>query len=149
MKNVYSAYVENGLNFFWQACIPKLSPQTRPEVFLIIFINIFFSMLNETKDGELHLGPNSFFIDLYQIFILRAHQSLCKSLAPFRIFSWVDSVQPIIKRSRRAKFNKPQKVADHLRKIPNLVFPSHVASASLRKSLRSIRHQNAYEPQKP
>ena len=25
------------------------------------FINKFFSMLNETKKGELHLGPNRFF----------------------------------------------------------------------------------------
>ena len=25
------------------------------------FINIFFSVLNETKEGELHLGPNRFF----------------------------------------------------------------------------------------
>ena len=40
----------------------------------------------------------AFFIDLHKILIPREHESLCKSLAPFQIFSWVDSVQPIIKR---------------------------------------------------
>ena len=49
------------------------------------------------------LDPIDFFIDLHKILIPMAHESLCKSLAPFWIFSWVDSVQPIIKRSRRAK----------------------------------------------
>ena len=49
------------------------------------------------------LDPIEFFFDLHKILIPRAHESLCKSLAPFQIFSWVDSVQPIIKRCRRAK----------------------------------------------
>ena len=44
------------------------------------------------------LDPIHFFIDLHKILIPRAHESLCKSLAPFRIFSWVDSIQPIINR---------------------------------------------------
>ena len=44
---------------------------------------------------------------------------------------------------------KQQKVPNHLRKIPNLVVPSPMARASLRKSLRPIRHRNAYGPQKP
>ena len=43
------------------------------------------------------LDPIDFFIDLHKILIPRAHEILCKSLAPFRIFSWVDSVQRIIK----------------------------------------------------
>ena len=47
--------------------------------------------------------PLDFFIDLYKILIPRAHGTLCKSLAQFQIFLWVDSVQPIIKRSRRAE----------------------------------------------
>ena len=33
------------------------------------------------------LDPIDFFIDLYKILIPRAHDSLCKSLAPFQIFS--------------------------------------------------------------
>ena len=44
------------------------------------------------------LDPIDFFIDLHKIHIPRAHESLCKSLAPFRIFSWVDFIQPIINR---------------------------------------------------
>ena len=44
------------------------------------------------------LDPIDFFIDLHKILIPRAHESLSKSLAPFGIFSWVDSVQPIINR---------------------------------------------------
>ena len=60
-------------------------------------------MLNETKEGELHLRPTRFFIDLNKILIPMAHETLCKSLAPFRIFSWVDSIQPIIKWCCRAK----------------------------------------------
>ena len=44
------------------------------------------------------MDPIDFFIDLHKILIPRAHETLCKSLAPFRIFSWVDSVQPIINR---------------------------------------------------
>ena len=47
--------------------------------------------------------PLDFFIDPNKILIPRAHETQCKILAPFWIFSWVDSVQPIIKRSRRAK----------------------------------------------
>ena len=42
--------------------------------------------------------PIDFFIDLDKILIPRAHDSLCKSLVSFQIFSWVDSVQPIINR---------------------------------------------------
>ena len=49
------------------------------------------------------LDPIDFFIYLYKILIPRAHYSLYKNLAPFRIFSWVDSVQPIINRCRHAK----------------------------------------------
>ena len=94
----------NGLKFFWQACTPKLRLHTGFEVFLISFLFIiFFSVPNETKEGEFHLGPNRFFIHLHKILIPRAHQSLCKSLAPFWIFSWVDLVQPIIKRCRRVE----------------------------------------------
>ena len=47
--------------------------------------------------------PLDFFIDLNKILIPRAHETLCKSLAPFRTFSWVDSVQSIIKRCCRSK----------------------------------------------
>ena len=43
------------------------------------------------------LDPIDFFIHLHKILIPRAHYSLCKNLVPFQIFSWVDSVQPIIK----------------------------------------------------
>ena len=43
------------------------------------------------------LDPIDIFIHLYKILIPRAHYSLCKNLAPFQIFSWVDSVQRIIK----------------------------------------------------
>ena len=96
----------NGLKFFWQACTPKLRSHTGSQVFLIIFLLIiFFCVLNETKEGEFHLGPNRFFYRPSQNSYPqgRAHQSLCKSLAPFQIFSWVDSVQPIIKRSHRAE----------------------------------------------
>ena len=49
------------------------------------------------------LDPIDFFIDLHKILIPRANLSLCKSLAPFRIFSWIDSAQPIINRCRRMK----------------------------------------------
>ena len=51
------------------------------------------------------LDPIDFFIHLHKILIPRAHYSLCKNLASFRIFSWVDSVQPIIKRCIAQKFN--------------------------------------------
>ena len=44
------------------------------------------------------LDPIDFFIDLHKILIPKAHEGLCKSLAPFRIFLWVDFVQPIINR---------------------------------------------------
>ena len=47
--------------------------------------------------------PLDFFIDLNKILIPRAHETLCKSLASFWIFLWVDSVQPIINRCRCAK----------------------------------------------
>ena len=46
--------------------------------------------------------PLDFFIYPNKILIPRAHETLCKSLAPFQIFSWVDLVQPINKWSRRA-----------------------------------------------
>ena len=49
------------------------------------------------------LDPIDFFIDLHKILIPKTHESLCKSLAQFQIFSWVDSVQPIINRCRRAE----------------------------------------------
>jgi hypothetical protein len=48
----------------------------------------------------------------------------------------------------REKSIKSEKVPNHSRKIPNLVLPSFVARASLRKSLRPIRHRNIYEPHK-
>ena len=47
--------------------------------------------------------PLDFFIDLNKILIPSTHETLCKSLAPFQIFSWVDSVQPIINRCHRAR----------------------------------------------
>ena len=47
--------------------------------------------------------PLYFFIDLNKILIPRAHENLCKSLAPFWIFLWVDLVQLIINRCRRVK----------------------------------------------
>ena len=49
--------------------------------------------------------PLDFFIDLNKILIPRAHETLCKSLAPFRIISWVDSVQRIINRCHGGEFN--------------------------------------------
>ena len=49
------------------------------------------------------LDPIDFFIDLYKILIPRAYESLCKNLAALRIFSWVDTVQPIINRCRRVE----------------------------------------------
>ena len=49
------------------------------------------------------LDPIDFFIDLHKILIPRAHLSLCKSLAQFRIFLWVDSVQLIINRCRHVE----------------------------------------------
>ena len=49
------------------------------------------------------LDPIDIFIHLYKILIPGAHYSLCKNLAPFQIFSLVDSVQPVIKRCRRAE----------------------------------------------
>ena len=49
------------------------------------------------------LVPIDFFIHLYKILIPRAHYILCKNIASFRIFSWVDSVQPIIKWCHRAE----------------------------------------------
>ena len=49
------------------------------------------------------LDPIDFFINLHKILMPRAHESLCKRLALFWIFSWVDSVLPIIKRCRRAE----------------------------------------------
>ena len=60
-------------------------------------------MLNETKEVNYIFDPLDFFNDLNKILIRRAHETQCKSLAPFRISSWVDSVQPIINRCRRAK----------------------------------------------
>ena len=49
----------------------------------------------------------------------------------------------------RGNLFKSEKVPNHLRKIPNLVFPSPMARAILRKNLRPIRLQNAYEPLEP
>ena len=49
------------------------------------------------------LVPIDFFIHLYKILIPRAHYILCKNIASFWIFSWVDSVQPIIKQCRRVE----------------------------------------------
>ena len=94
----------NGLKFFWQACTPKLRPHTGSQVFQIIFYLLYFSLCPmRQKRVNFILDPIDFFIHPHKILIPRAHQSLCKSLAPFRIFSWVDSVQPIIKRCRRAE----------------------------------------------
>ena len=47
--------------------------------------------------------PLDFFIDLSKILNPRAHETLYKSLALFWIFSWVDSVQPIINQCCRAE----------------------------------------------
>ena len=47
--------------------------------------------------------PLDFFIDPNKIRIPRAHVTLCKSLASFRVFSWVDSVQPTINRCCHAE----------------------------------------------
>ena len=94
----------NGLEFFWQTCTPKSSPHTGSEVFLIIFYLLYFSLCQmRQKRVNFILDPIDFLIHLYKILIPRAHQILCKSLALFWIFSWVDSVQPIIKWCRRAE----------------------------------------------
>ena len=64
----------NGLKFFWQTFIPKLRPQTRSEVFLIIFLLIYFSMCSmRQKRVNYILDPTDFFIDLHKISIPRAH----------------------------------------------------------------------------
>ena len=94
----------NGLKFFWQACTSKLRSYTGSQVFLIIFYLLYFSLCPmRQKRVNFILDLIDFFIDLHKILIPRAHQILCKSLAPFQIFSQVDSVQPIIKRSHRAE----------------------------------------------
>ena len=94
----------NGLKFFWQACTPKLIPHTGCQVFLFIFCLLYFSPCQmRQKRVNFILDPIDFSIHLHKILIPRAHQSLCKSLAPFQIFSWVDSVQPIIKRYHLAE----------------------------------------------
>ena len=49
--------------------------------------------------------PIDFFINLHKIIIPRTYESLCKSLAPFWIFSGADSVQPIILGDVTRKFN--------------------------------------------
>ena len=60
-------------------------------------------MLMGQKRVNYIFDPLDFFMDPNKILIPRAHETLCKSLALFRIFSWVDSVQPIIKWCRRVK----------------------------------------------
>ena len=67
------------------------------------------------------LDPIDFFIDLHKILIDRAHESLCKSLVPFRIFSWKDLVQPIIKRSRCAEIQLNLRISKPSPENPKLV----------------------------
>ena len=115
------------------------------------FIYLLYFSLCQMRQKMVNfiLDPIDFIIHLHKILILRAHQSLCKSLAPFYIFSWVDSVQPIIKRSRRAETQlnlRKQQTIFEKSKTWCFLHTWHVQS--LRKSLRPIRHQNAYEPQK-
>ena len=103
----------NGLKFFWQACIPKLRPHTRSQIFLIIFLLIYFSLCwMRQKRVNYILDPIDFFIDLHKILIPRAHQSLCKSLAPFWIFSWVDLVQPISLAEIQLNLRKQQTISE-------------------------------------
>ena len=64
----------NGLKFFWQACIPKLRPQTRSEVFLIMFLLIYFSLCwIRQKRVNFILDPIDFIIHLHKILIPRAY----------------------------------------------------------------------------
>ena len=51
----------NGLNFFIKLYTQIKAPNKILDFFDYFFINIFFSVLNETKKGELYLGPNRFF----------------------------------------------------------------------------------------
>ena len=55
-------------------------------------------MLDGTKEAQLHVGYTEFCIHLDQKLVPRAHDTPWKSLAPFQIFSGVDSVQRIINR---------------------------------------------------
>jgi hypothetical protein len=83
-----------------------------------------------------------FFIDLHKIVILMAHETMCKRLALFQIFLDTLSSTNYYSVASCGNSNKLQKVAKHLWKIPNLVFPSPMARASLRKILRRMRHWN-------
>ena len=49
------------------------------------------------------METQEFFLDLHGDLPPRAHETLWKSLAAFRLFSWVRSVQTIITRWRRAE----------------------------------------------
>ena len=103
VKHVYSAYVEMAWNFLVSIYTQIKTPYRNLGFSVHFLFIIFFSMTNVTKEGEFQLGPNRFSIHLHKVLIPRAHESLCKSLALFWIFLWVDSVQPIIKRSRRVE----------------------------------------------
>jgi hypothetical protein len=96
------------------------------------------------------LVPKYFFFHLYKTMILRAHETMCRSLAPFRIFTGVDSVQHVI------TWWSNVEIQLNLRnywtisgKSQTWCFHHPRASASLRKSLRPIQHWNAHVPQNP
>jgi hypothetical protein len=96
------------------------------------------------------LSTLEFCIHLNNKLVPRAHKILWKSLAPFRINSGVGSIQLLINRWRHVEIQlNNRKYQTILEKIPNLVFHSSMACASLGKSLRPIQHRNAYEPYKP
>ena len=73
VKQVCTAYVQMASNFFASMYTQIMTPHKILGFFDHFFINIFFPILNKTKEGELHLGPNGFFIDLHKILIPRAH----------------------------------------------------------------------------
>ena len=59
---MYTPPMLKWLEFFLTSITPKLRSHTGSEVFLIsFFIHYIFSMRNETKEDEFHLGPNRFF----------------------------------------------------------------------------------------
>jgi len=66
-------------------------------------IIIFFFVLNEMKNGGLHLDPTRFFHQPQQSFISGVDETLWGSLAPFGVISGVELVQALITGRRRAQ----------------------------------------------
>jgi hypothetical protein len=77
-------------------------------------------VLHETKRATYMLGTLEFCIHIDQNLVHRPHETLWKSLAPFRMVSGVGPVQPLINRWYRAKNQLNQRKYQTIQKNPKL-----------------------------